>query len=278
MVQRRKAIGTIIQQYIMISMAFLALFPIYYMVVTTFKTRQEYHHNMFGPPVHFVLSNFQKSFRSGQQFITWLLNSTLITFASVIIGILFASLAGYAFSNMKFKGKRVLFNFTISIMVIPAVVMIIPLFDLFVRLGIINTRPSVILIYVGLILPFCIFMLANFFVTVPKDILDAAKIDGCSHLRILWVIMFPLSKPVIITLMVVNAIWVWNELLIAMVFLQADKLKTLMTGLILFKSRNILDLPMIMSGLVVTTIPMVILFAIGVRYFMKGLYAGSIKG
>lgn len=233
---------------------------------------------MFGPPVHFVLSNFQKSFRSGQQFITWLLNSTLITFASVIIGILFASLAGYAFSNMKFKGKRVLFNFTISIMVIPAVVMIIPLFNLFVRLGIINTRPSVILIYSGLILPFCIFMLANFFVTVPKDILDAAKIDGCSHLRILWLIMFPLSKPVIVTLMVVNAIWVWNELLIAMVFLQADKLKTLMTGLILFKSRNILDLPMIMSGLVVTTIPMVILFAIGVRYFMKGLYAGSIKG
>ena len=209
---------------------------------------------------------------------TWLLNSTLITFASVIIGILFASLAGYAFSNMKFKGKRVLFNFTISIMVIPAVVMIIPLFDLFVRLGIINTRPSAILIYVGLILPFCIFMLSNFFVAVPKDILDAAKIDGCSHLRILWVIMLPLSKPVIVTLIVVNAIWVWNELLIAMVFLQADKLKTLMTGLILFKSRNILDLPMIMSGLVVTTIPMVILFAIGVRYFMKGLYAGSIKG
>jgi ABC-type glycerol-3-phosphate transport system permease component len=121
-------------------------------------------------------------------------------------------------------------------------------------------------------------MLANFFVTIPKDILDAAKIDGCSHLRILWVIVLPLSKPVIITLMVVNAIWVWNELLIAMVFLQADKLKTLMTGLILFKSRNILDLPMIMSGLVVTTIPMFVLFIIGIRYFMKGLYAGSIKG
>jgi len=276
--QGRRTIGRTTQQFIMITMTFLALFPIYYMVVTTFKTRQEYHHNMFGPPMHFVLTNFEKSFRSGQQFITWLLNSTIITFFSVFIGIIFASLAGYAFAHMDFRGKRTLFNFTISIMVIPAVVMIIPLFDLFVRLGILNTRPSAILIYVGLILPFCIYMLANFFITIPKDILDAAKIDGCSHLRILWLIMLPLSKPVIITLMVVNAIWVWNELLIAMVFLQADKLKTLMTGLILFKSRNILDLPMIMSGMVVMTIPMFILFIVGIRYFMKGLYAGSIKG
>ncbi len=278
MMRRRKRAVTAAQQFVMISMSFLALFPIYYMIVTTFKTRQEYRHNMFGPPLHLVITNFAKSFRSGQQFVTWFFNSAVITFGSVIIGIIFASLAGYAFANMSFRGKRTLFNFTISIMVIPAVVMIIPLFNLFVRLGMLNTRPSAILIYVGLILPFCIFMLSNFFVTVPKEILDAAKIDGCSHLRILLQIILPLSKPVVVTLIVVNALWVWNELLIAMVFLQSDKLKTLMTGLILFKSRNILDLPMIMSGLVVTTIPMVILFIVGIRYFMKGLYAGSVKG
>jgi len=278
MILGRKTMSKILQQIIMITMAFIALFPIYYMFVTTFKTRQEYHHNMFGPPMHFVLSNFEKSFRTGQQFVTWLLNSTIITFSSVFLGIVFASLAGYAFANMDFRGKKTLFNFTISIMVIPAVVMILPLFELFVSLGILNTRPSTIIIYVGLILPFCIYMLANFFVTIPQDILDAAKIDGCPHLKILWLIMLPLSKPVIITLMVVNAIWVWNELLIAMVFLQADNLKTLMTGIILFKSRNILDLPMIMSGMVVTTIPMFVLFILGIRYFMSGLYAGSIKG
>lgn len=278
MIQNKKKVSSSIQQLLMILITFVALFPIYYMLVTSLKTRYEYHQNIYGPPLHFTLTNFISAFRTRQQFLTWFFNSSIITFSSVAIGILFASFAAYAFAILDFQGKRTLFNFTISIMVIPAIIMIIPLFVSFVRIGIINMRPSAILVYVGLILPFCIYMLSNFFATIPKELQDAAKIDGCSHLHILILIMIPLSKPAMITLAVVNTLWIWNELLLAMIFLQSDNLKTLMVGLISFKSRNVLDIPMIMAGLLVTIIPMFIIYIIGIRYFMKGLYAGAIKG
>ncbi len=114
--------------------------------------------------------------------------------------------------------------------------------------------------------------------TVPKELQEAAKIDGYSHFRILMRIMMPLAKPALITLAVVNLVWVWNELMLAMIFLQSDKLRTLMVGIISFKSRNVLDIPMIMAGLLVAVLPMLLVFVVGVRYFMKGLYAGAIKG
>ncbi len=274
----KKSIAAAISHLILSVVSLAAVFPIYFMVVTSLKSRAEYHLNLYGPPLHLTLLNFLKAFRTKGQFLMWFINSLIISLSSVTIGIMLASLAAYAFAVMRFRGKRALFGFTISIMVIPAVVMVIPLFVSFVRFGIINTRAAAIVVYVGLLLPFCIYMLANFFVTVPKELQEAAKIDGYSHIRILMRIMMPLATPALITLAVVNIVWVWNELLLAMIFLQSDKLRTLMVGIISFKSRNVLDIPMIMAGLLVAVLPMLLVYVVGVRYFMKGLYAGAIKG
>ncbi len=178
---------------------------------------------------------------------------------------------------MNFPGKKTLFNLILSLMVVPPVVMLVPLFVSWVRWGMINTYHGTILIYTGLLLPFSIYLMTNFFRAVPREIIEAARIDGCSSFGIFRRIMMPLSAPALITLIVVNALWVWNELLIALVFMQKDDLKTLMVGISTMRSRNYLDIPVTMAGLLIATIPIVVVYMFGQRYFIRGLTGGAVK-
>ena len=152
-------------------------------------------------------------------------------------------------------------------MVVPPVVLLVPLFVFGVHIGWISTFRLVILIYVGLMLPFSVYLLANFFRTIPRSLIEAATIDGASSWDVFRQIVLPLSAAPIVTLAVVNLLWVWNELLIALVFLQDDSKKTLMVGITGFQSRYSLNVPVIMSGLMLATLPIVALYLFGQRYF-----------
>jgi len=191
--------------------------------------------------------------------------------------LMIACLAAYAFARMEFPGKRTLFNLILSLMVVPPVVMVVPLFVSMVRWGLVNSYVGTTLIYIGLLLPFSIYMMTNFFRTIPWEIIEAARIDGCSSFGVLWRIMMPLSAPALITLIVVNALWVWNELLIALVFMQKDELKTLMVGIAALRSRNYVDIPATMAGLLIATIPIIVVYMFGQRYFIRGLTGGAVK-
>ncbi len=162
-------------------------------------------------------------------------------------------------------------------MIVPPVVMVVPLFVSMVRWNLVNTYQGIILIYTGLLLPFSIYLMTNFFQTIPHEIIEAARMDGCSNLGVFWRIMMPLSAPAVITLIVVNALWVWNELLIALVFMQKDELKTLMVGIAALRSRNYVDIPVTMAGLLIATIPIVVVYMFGQRYFIRGLTSGAVK-
>jgi ABC-type glycerol-3-phosphate transport system permease component len=257
------------KQALLILFSFLCLFPLYYLIVTAFKSQGEYIRNLFGIPLGPILSNFATVFRGGR-FLRWVANSTFLTAGSVLA-------AAWAFAKMDFRGREPIFGLMLILMIIPPVVMVIPLFKIMIALKMLNTYHSVILIYTGLTLPFSIYLLASFFRTVPGAIIDSARIDGCRDLRILASIAVPLSAPAIITIVLVNALWVWNELLVAVIFLQKDELKTLMVGLTVFKSRYNLDIPVTMAGLTLATIPMLALYFAGQKYFIKGLVAGAVK-
>jgi len=193
------------------------------------------------------------------------------------VSLVIACLAAYAFARMDFPAKRSLFNLILSLMVVPPVVMVVPLFVSMVRWGLVNTYPGTILIYVGLLLPFSVYLMTNFFQTIPREIIEAARMDGCSSQGVFWKIMMPLSAPAVITLVVVNALWVWNELLIALVFMQKDELKTLMVGIAAMRSRHYVDIPATMAGLLIATIPIVVLYLFGQKYFIRGLVSGAVK-
>jgi ABC-type glycerol-3-phosphate transport system permease component len=254
----------------------LSLFPVYFMAVSAFKTKSEYITNKWGLPTTLSLDNFNTAL-AGEKFLVRFANSTILTVSSVAVSLIIACLAGYAFARMEFPAKRALFNLILSLMVVPPVVMLVPLFVSMVRWGLINTYQGTSIIYVGLLLPFSVYLMTNFFKTIPHEIIEAARIDGCTNLGVFWRVMMPLSAPAVITLVVVNALWVWNELLIALVFMQKDEMKTLMVGIAALRSRNYVDIPATMAGLLIATIPIVIVYLFGQRYFIRGLTGGAVK-
>lgn len=266
----------IVRQIVMIVITVVSLYPVFYMIITALKSKEEYIYNKFNLPESIAWSNFTEIF-IGKNFSTWFMNSVILTVGSVVLSLMIASFASFALSRYRFKGKNVILNFIISLMVIPPVIMVIPLFILMVNIDLVNTFAGVILIYTGLTIPFSIYLLTTFFRSIPQPIIESALIDGCSSFKILKNIIIPLSRAPIITLIVVNALWVWNELMIALIFLQKDELKTLMVGITVFKSRYNLNIPLTMMGLVVVTIPMVALYIFGQKYFVKGMISGAIK-
>jgi ABC-type glycerol-3-phosphate transport system permease component len=269
-------LGMSVRQLIVIFVTLLSLFPVYFMTVSAFKTKSEYIANKWGLPVSLSMANFDTAL-AGEKFFIRFANSTILTVGSIGASLIIACLAAYAFARMEFPGKRTLFNVILSLMVVPPVVMIIPLFVSMVRWHLVNTYQGTILIYTGLLLPFSIYLMTNFFRAIPKEIIDAARIDGCSNLGVFWRIMMPLSAPAVVTLIVVNALWAWNELLIALVFMQKDELKTLMVGISSMRSRNYVDIPATMAGLLIATIPIVIVYIFGQRFFIRGLTSGAVK-
>lgn len=253
------------------------LFPIYFMIISSFKSQGDYWVNKIGLPVPWILDNYQTVLVGGR-FVRWFGNSLLLTVSSVALTLAVSSLAAFAFTRMSFPGRDLLFNFFIALMVVPPVVMLIPLFVSFSKVGLVNSYPGPIIIYLGLMLPFSTYLLSKFFLSVPVEIIDAAVVDGCSNWGILRQILLPLSGSALVTLAVVNALYVWNELLIAVVFLQDDSMRTLIAGLTQFKGRFSINIPAIMAGSTVAAVPMILFYVWGQRFFIRGLIAGSVKG
>jgi ABC-type glycerol-3-phosphate transport system permease component len=268
--------GKATKQFVLLVASLLALFPVYVMVSAAFKTQNDFLVHPWTPFVHPTLDGFDAALND--QFPTWFRNSVILTSSAVAITLALAALAGWGFARWSFPGRDTLLGLLVSLMVVPPVVLLVPLFVFGVHIGWISTFRLVILIYVGLMLPFSVYLLANFFRTIPRSFIEAATIDGASSWDVFRRIVLPLSGAPLVTLAVVNLLWVWNELLIALVFLQDDSKKTLMVGITGFQSRYNLNVPVIMSGLTLATLPIVALYLFGQRYFQRGLVSGALKG
>ena len=214
----------------------------------------------------------------GGRFGTWFFNSILLAFGSVGLSLLVSAPAAFAFSRMQFRGQTTLLAIVTALMVIPPVVLILPIFLLLTRLGMTSTYHGVIIVYAGLLTPFSVFLLTSFFRAIPHALIEAASIDGAASHTVLLRVLLPLSAPAIATLVVVNALYVWNDLLIALVLLPRDELRTLMVGITVFGSRYNSDVPVAMTGMLLASLPMLIVYIIGQRFFIRGLAAGGLKG
>jgi ABC-type glycerol-3-phosphate transport system permease component len=272
----RRLGGTLAKHGLLIAASAIALFPVYVMITAAFKTQGSFLEHPWSPVADPTLAGFRTALND--QFPRWLANTVFLSFASVAATLLVAALAAWGFARWSFRGRDVLLGILVSLMVVPPVVLLVPLFVFGVRIGQISTFRLVIVIYVGLMLPFSVYMLTNFFRTIPASLIEAAVIDGASSWRVFRRIVLPLSAAPLVTLAVVNLLWVWNELLIALVFLQDDSKKTLMVGITGFQSRYSLDVPAIMAGLTLATLPIVTVYVFGQRFFVRGLVSGALKG
>jgi ABC-type glycerol-3-phosphate transport system permease component len=262
---------------VLLALVAAALVPVYFMIVNGFKTEEEYISNPYGLPNDATVATFSDALRGGELG-RWLLNSFVFSATSVLLSTAIAALAAYPLALLRWRPGPWVLSILIALMVLPPIVLVVPLFQLMADLDQLNTYRGVIAIYTGLMLPFSTFLLVSFFRTVPRDLLEAARIDGAGHLRRLWLIVLPVSLPALVTVATVQALWVWNEVLIAVIFLQSEDLRTLMVGVTIFRSRYHLDIPLVMAGMVWATIPMVVLYLALQRFFIRGLTAGAIKG
>lgn len=254
----------------------IALAPTAFMILTALKSDAEYTFNKTGWPETLVLDHF-RAVIFDSPFFAWMASSAVLAAGSVLLATLVAALGAFAIARMEFAGRRLLLATSTALMAIPPVVMIVPLFVLYTRLGLISTYPGAILIYAGLITPFSVYLLTSFFRTLPNELFDAARIDGAGDLLILWRIVLPLSLPALLTLVVVNALWVWNDLLIAIIFLQDDSKRTLMAGISVFQGRYGDQIPLTMAGMTIAAAPMLILYLLFQKHYIRGLMAGAVK-
>jgi len=268
--------GKVVQQGVLIAFTIAAILPIYMMISASLRTQGAFLDQPLGFPTSPSLDAYRTALND--QLPRWLLNSTILTIGSVTITLTFAAFAAFAFSRWRIPGGDSLLAGMIALMVLPPVVLVVPLFLLGTELDLIDTFRFVIVIYVGLMMPFSVYMLTAYFRTLPPALIEAAEMDGAGSFQVFSRVVLPLSGAPLITLAVVNMLWVWNELLIALVFLQSDHSRTLMAGLTAFQNRYNLDIPVVMAGLSPATLPIMALYLFGQRFFLRGLVGGAVKG
>jgi len=250
-----------------------ALYPLYFIVATALKSNAAYQLDPTGFPSHPTLSSL-RAIVVDNPMPRWMWNSLLVTVSAVAVSTLIALLAAYAVVFGRFQGHRLFLSTNVALMVVPPVTLLVPMFVLMVDTGWINHLQSVIVFYTGLLVPFAVFFLSNFFRTVPHELVEAASVEGAGPFTVLRRIVLPLSGAAAFTLVIVQAIWVWNELLIALVFLQNDRARTLMAGLAQFQGRYAQNQPLVLAGALISIAPVVLLYLSGQRFFVRGLTAG----
>ena len=261
---------------VLIGASVIALVPIFFMIMTSVKSQDEYLYDKIGLPDSLFFENFSNVLIASP-FLSWMANSAMLAVGAVCISTIVSCLGAYAIARMEFKGRDSLLAASTSLMAVPPVVMIVPLFVLYTQLSLISTYSGAIIIYAGLVTPFSVYLLTTFFRTLPMELFESARIDGANHVDVLLKIVLPLSLPPVLTLVVVNSLYVWNDLLIAIIFLQDDEKRTLMAGISVFQGRYNNRIPLTMAGMVLATAPMVILYVSFQKYFVRGLMAGAIK-
>jgi multiple sugar transport system permease protein len=258
--------------------AVIMLIPFIWMVSTSFKTLDQvftYPPQWIPNPI--VFDNYPKAF-TVVPFATWFLNSVKIA-VLVTLGQLFTcSLAGFTFARMRFPGRNAIFLIYLATLMIPAHVTIIPVFITMNTFNLVDTPWS--LIVPGLTSAFGTFLFRQYFLSLPSELEDAAKIDGCGYFRIYSQISMPLAKPVLATLGIFTFLGSWNDFLGPLIFLQSKDMKTLPIGLLQFRAeyQGLGNWPVMMAGIVISTLPVLIAFVIGQKYFVRGIALTGIKG
>ncbi|MDR2426652.1 MAG: carbohydrate ABC transporter permease [Endomicrobium sp.] len=277
MYKTKKTIVDSITHIILIAVAVTCIFPVFWMLSSSLKTQDQIFSKMTLLPETWNWSNYVTAFIKAD-FGQYFLNSVFYTVVGVFFVVLISSLAAYAFARLEFFGKNVLFYMLIATLLIPIPGVFVPLYLLLKSLGLLDSRLGLLLCYISNGLAFAIFLIKGFFDDLPKEIEEAALIDGCSRFGIYWRIALPLAKPALATIVIMNSLTIWNEFLLALVVLQDKAKMPIQRGLMVFQGTFITDYPLLMAGLTIATIPIVIVYLLMQKHIVKGIAAGALKG
>jgi len=276
--------GYILTRILIFLVLIAILFPLIWIVSLSLRhENQIYESYGYVIPKHPTFENFPKAVNYVQDklklsFLRMFGNSALVTFSSIGIAIFFAILGGYGFANFRFKGKATIFNSIVLSMMIPVQIILIPIFYLFSKLNIKDTL-SLILIYAALGIPISVLILRGFFEQIPEELRDASKIDGANELQHLVKVVLPLSKPAIASCIIFLFLQIWNEFLLALVFIPSGKWQTLPEAISkIGGGQYVVPWGIYSASIVIASLPVLIIFSIFQRWFIEGVTLGALKG
>ena len=259
-----------------------AIFPVYWMVATSFKTNDQIFTTDFIPfPTHFTLEHVQRVLTegvAGHSIWVYLRNSAIVALGTVLIGAAFSLMAATAVARFRFKGRGGFLILLLIVQMIPSEALLIPLFLSVKRLGLYDHLLGLIVVNVGLTLPFGIWMLRTFVAAVPKSLEEAAWIDGAGRFTTFWKVLFPLVAPGLVATSIFSFITAWNELIFALVLMNDSSGYTMPVALQFFFGQKGTDWGAIMASSTMMTIPVVVFFLLVQRRMVTGLVAGAVKG
>lgn len=250
-------------------------FPLVWMMLTSVKNQREVFSSFLPQTLDF--SNFARVWNA-IDLPQHLLNSLYVTTLTVAVTVVISTLAGYVFARFEFRGKDWIFYLFIAAMMIPGQAILIPMFQFLKAIGLLNTLTGLSVSYLGGSVAFSIFLMRAFFVSLPRELGDAAKMDGAGEWGAFWYVYLPLAKPGIATVVIIQSMNIWNEFMFSNTFISSPDLKTVQAALFQAVGRYATDYTALSSGLMLALIPIFAIFLVLQKQFIQGLTAGAVKG
>ncbi|MFW6237820.1 MAG: carbohydrate ABC transporter permease [Halanaerobiales bacterium] len=272
----RSKISRLVKYIFLVFWLVIAGYPFVFMLQSSFKERIEFFTNsVWALPENIIFTNYINALESG--FATYFLNSLLICLSSVVLILITGSLASYAIARLDLKYNSLFYIVFLAGMMIPVHVTLIPIYKLTISLGMYDRLYGVVGPYVAFSLPITVFILTSFMRDIPHELEEAAIIDGAGKFQIFTRIIIPVSKPALSTVAIYNLIILWNEFVYALVILSSPEKWNLTVGLWNFKGQYGNNIPMIMAGLVLSILPIIILYVFFQKRVIRGMMAGALK-
>lgn len=252
-------------------------FPIIFVVMTSFKSTSEFYTNVWGLPQHIAWENYATAWNDakiGQ----YMLNSVIIVSIVLIVSLIVGALAGYALSRFRIKHAEIIMLAILACTMLPSESVIMPLYLITSKIGLIGSRMSLIIPYIAWGLPMTIYIFRNFFDTIPNELLEAARIDGCTEVQTFTKVAIPLMLPAIATNAILIFVAWWGELLWATVALASSSMKTIPIGMVSFSAQFGTNWGPMCAAICIILIPLVVFFCFVQKYFVQGLTGGAVKG
>ncbi|HZF91465.1 carbohydrate ABC transporter permease [Streptomyces sp.] len=275
MVSRLGFLGVLARLFMwafLLSLAVVVLYPLLWMVLNGFKTNAELFGNPFALPTDLSFGNYRDAWNRGVS--DYLATSLLVTVTSTVATVFISAWAAYGLTRVDIPLNKVLTAVILGGLMLTPTVALVPLVRMFQSLGLYNSFWALLILYTAFRVPFTTFLIRAYMIDLPREVDEAAQLDGAGRWTAFWRIILPMCKPIITSTVLLHVLFAWNEYLFAMVFTNGSDVQTLPVGLTSLMSKHGTDFPVVFAGMVIAAVPVVLLFLFGQRYIVKGLADG----
>jgi raffinose/stachyose/melibiose transport system permease protein len=266
------AVSRVFMWTFLLCLVVVVVYPLLWMVMNGFKSNSELFGNPFALPLSLNWENYANAWNRGVS--NYLTTSILVTVTSTVATVFISAWAAYGLTRVQIPFGRVVSTIILGGLMLAPAVALVPLVKMFQSLGLYNTFWALLILYTAFRIPFTTFLIRAYMIDLPREIDEAAEVDGANRWTSFWRIILPMCRPIIISTIILHILFAWNEYLFAMVFTSGTDLQTLPVGLTSLMSKHGTDYPVVFAGMVIAALPVVLLFFFGQRYFVKGLADG----